>query len=233
VSWLNLDPESTLARIQSSGQIARPLTFGESLCLGGLGFCVVSVGGFGPWVFAGRWLGQRIGELGMYLACLAAFLLLSGLILHRLIIGPGSLRRFYQLFSAAFFAYALIWCLAWFLTRKTLGRSAEWLGAAAGMAAFGWIMAKAFNLHAGLGKVIAALFIGNAAGYFAGGILYAWAGSPAAVDLLGGVLDKAARGMLGGALWGVAYGLGMGLGLGYAFHECQREIRERLKAKGG
>jgi hypothetical protein len=34
--------------------------------------------------------------------CAIVFIVLSGLLLHRLIIGPGSLGRFYKLFSAAF-----------------------------------------------------------------------------------------------------------------------------------
>ena len=63
------------------------------------------------------------------MACTAIFIGLSGLCLHRLILGPGSLSRFYKLFSLAFAAFIVIVLvvtqLIFRVMRVTLS---EWLG---------------------------------------------------------------------------------------------------------
>src|SRR4051812_9501145 len=106
---LQLDPEALAAR-----QPDRVPTLGSSLLIGALGFIVVSVGGFAPWALAGSSLYHFITELGVYALCAFTFVALSGVCLHRLIIGPRALWRFYALFTPAFLAYAVAWTCCWF-----------------------------------------------------------------------------------------------------------------------
>src|SRR5207247_7897663 len=101
-----LDPQSIAGCAKASGQSPRVPTLGESVLRGTIGFTLVSLGGFAPWVLAGRWFYRNIGEVGLYATCALVFIGLSGLLLHRLIIGPGSRVRFYKIFSLAFVAYA-------------------------------------------------------------------------------------------------------------------------------
>ena len=49
----------------------------------------------------------------MFACCAAVFIALSGICLHRLIIGPGSLSRFYKLFALAFACHAVGWTVLW------------------------------------------------------------------------------------------------------------------------
>ena len=86
--------------------------------------------GFSVWAFAGRWLAAHVGMAGLYVACAIVFIALSGLTLHPLVRGPGSLVRFYKIFIPAFAAYAVAWSAAWFAFRFGLG---EWLGSLAGV----------------------------------------------------------------------------------------------------
>ena len=94
-----LDPQNIVARTKTSSQPVHLPTPGESVVRGMIGFTLVSLGGFAPWVLAGRWFYRNVGELGLYVVCAIVFIGLSGILLHRLIIGPGSLRRFYQIFG--------------------------------------------------------------------------------------------------------------------------------------
>jgi hypothetical protein len=101
MSWFQLDPRSLAERAPVNGVAPKPLSLGSSIILGSLGFCVVSIAGFIPWAIFGRELGRSLGEAGMYAVCALVFIALAGLFLHRLIMGCGSLRRFYQLFPIA------------------------------------------------------------------------------------------------------------------------------------
>src|SRR5437773_9294554 len=100
-----LDPQSIVERVKASGQPPRVPTLRESILRGMIGFTLVSLGGFAPWVLAGQWFHRNVGEAGLYAVCAVAFIVLSGLLLHRLIIGPSSLVRFYKIFTLAFAAY--------------------------------------------------------------------------------------------------------------------------------
>ena len=91
-----------------------------SVLRGIIGFTLVSVGGFAPWPIFERWF-RSMGEMDLYIACLVMFIGLSGVCLHRLIIGPGSLPRFYKLFSLAFTAYAVAWVAIWVWLRGNAG----------------------------------------------------------------------------------------------------------------
>src|SRR5438105_3855470 len=104
MALFQLDPESIAARVRASGRPSRAPSLGASILRGVIGFTVVSIAGFAPWPIIDRWF-PWMGEVGLYVASTAAFVGLSGPLLHRLIVGPGSLPRFYKLFTLAFTAY--------------------------------------------------------------------------------------------------------------------------------
>lgn len=206
MSWFQLDPASTAQRVRSAGT---PLpSLGASVVRGAIGFTLLSVAGFAPWAVTGRALYHAIGEAGMYAVCALVFLALSGPLLHRLLIGPGSLGRFCKVFDIAFTAYSVAWIIGWMSLRGHVGSLA---GLFAGTAVMSVILAAAFDARASLLKLIAVLFLANAAGYF-----------------VGGVAEANVPGVAGKLLWGVCYGVGFGAGLGYAFHECQSAARRLL-----
>jgi len=211
MSWFNLDPPSIAARVRASSG-PRPIpSLGASLFCGAIGFTLVSVAGFVPWAVFGRTLYRAIGEAGLYAVCALIFIGLSGLLLHRLIIGPGSLSRFYKLFTATFVVYSIAW-IGGFMTLR--GHIGGLIGLFVGTALMGWMLTRAFDAHGSLVKVVAALFIPNSVGYFVGGWIEA---------LLYGSMPLAAK-----LMWGVCYGLGFGAGLGLAFYLCQARARALL-----
>jgi hypothetical protein len=207
MALFQLDPDSIAARARSAAASVSPPTLGTSMLRGILGFIIVSVAGFAPWPIFERWVRGR-GEIELYLACTAVFIGLSGLCLHRLIIGPGSLSRFYKLFSFAFLAYAIVWVAFWMWLR---GNSGVWAGLLAGNIVMGAILAFAFDAQRSAMKIIVALFALNAIGYFAG----AWIEGKL-------ISEHRVAAML---LWGACYGAGFGAGLGIAFHICQARVR--------
>jgi hypothetical protein len=135
---------------------------------------------------------------------------LSGACLHRLIIGPGSLSRFYKIFSLAFFAYAVAWTVAYIPLRGVTGGI---VGAFAGLAIMGVIIAAGFKSMRSALVVVLVLLVGNLAGYFIGEVVH---------NALTGTISKAA--------WGLCYGLGFGAGIGFAFYLCQAEARRLMAA---
>ncbi|MDQ3622885.1 MAG: hypothetical protein M3463_10410 [Verrucomicrobiota bacterium] len=192
-------------------------SLGESVLRGTLGFTLLSVAGFAPWAVAGRWFYRAIGEAGLYVVCAGVFIALSGPLLHRLIIGPGSLLRFYKLFALAFGAYAIAWIAGWMLVRDHAG---SLTGLLAGTVLMGWILARAFDAGGATLKVVATLFLLNTIGYFIGGWL----------EGVAEAIGKPTGVMLAKLLWGVCYGMGLGAGLGLAFHFCQAPARALLAA---
>jgi hypothetical protein len=199
---------------------------GTSVQRGTIGFTILSIAGFAPWAITGRWFYRNFGEGGLYVVCALVFVVLSGPLLHRLILGPESLARFYKLFGLTFAAYSILWVAGWMTLRGHPGSVA---GLLAGTTAMGWMLACAFDAKHRALKVVAALFVLNSLGYFAGG----WAEGAVIgikqVSLFGTVLAKPAQAMLAKLLWGVCYGLGFGTGLGVAFHLCQEKTRESLR----
>jgi hypothetical protein len=220
-----LDPESIISRVKASGQTPCAPTLVKSVLRGAIGFTVVSLGGFAPWVLAGRWFYRNVGEAGLYTACAFVFIGLSGWLLHRLIIGPGSVIRFYQLFSLAFLAYAIAWTAGWMALG---GVSGGIVGLLAGTAAMGVILACGFAARGAAPSIIAVLFLTNTAGYFLG----EWAHNGVAAlqeDQIPGItLDRPTRAMLAKAAWGLFYGAGFGAGIGFAFYACQAKVRKVL-----
>jgi hypothetical protein len=228
-----LNPESIAARVNATHLPPRIPTMGESVLRGMIGFTVVSLGGFAPWVLAGRWFYRSVGEIGLYVACALVFIALSGPLLHRLIIGPGSLNRFYKLFSLAFLAYAVVWTVAWMaLARSTGSFTAGIMGAVTGIVVMGTLLALGFHATESALKVIIALLIGNVVGYFIGEGAYHGISALKEGNATGLVLERQTRSILSKAAWGLCYGLGFGAGIGFAFYACQAKVRKLLATHG-
>lgn len=173
----------------------------RSLLIGGLGFCLVSLCVFATVAFAERWMYTRLGLLGAYLAWTALFILLGGAVLGSLAVGRWRLPRFYLLFGAAFFAYAVGWVGAYFFLR---GAAGEWVGSLAGSLLMGLVLAVGFGVARSTLKLSAALFVANSVGYF-----------------LGSALNERLGGGAGMLLWGGVYGLCLGAGLGAVLYLAQ------------
>ena len=194
----------------------------RSLLIGSLGFAAVSVIAFSVWAFGGRWFHFPGGELTMYAVIAVVFLGLSGLVLGRLVQGERAVARFYGAFLPAFFAYAVLWCVAWFLVK---GRTGEWVGSLAGSLAFAAVV------HARLGRLKAftlsglIVFVAHSLGYFSGGEWMYGVLEHGLADLKKPHVALAAK--LG---WGLFYGLGFGAGIGAAFHHAQRDGRSNHDA---
>lgn len=118
MSWFQLDPSSLASRVQRPAELP---SLGASIMRGIAGFTMVSIAGFAPWAVFGRWFYRQIGEAGLYTVCAIVFIGLSGLLMHRLIIGSGSLGRFYKLFSLSFAAYSVAWIVGWMTIRGHAG----------------------------------------------------------------------------------------------------------------
>lgn len=169
-------------------------------------FTLVSLAGFAPWIFCGSWFYRTLGEVGLYAACLLAFLLTSLVLLPGLLSGPRRRQRCATFFLPAFSAYAVVWCTCWFALG---GRSGEWTGALAGGAAFtlitAWLLGRPRSLLLALIVVVATQVLG----YFAG-------------DAAMKALAASGRpGMSGMLAWGICYGVGFGAGLGWLVQACE------------
>jgi len=183
---------------------------------GALRFAVVSIAAFSVWAFAGRWFYANLGEAGLYTATAIVFMALSGLLLHSLVEGPGSLRRFYMIFVPAFVAYAMVWCAAWFALRFGWG---EWLGSLGGSIVFCVVVGATLRNLRPFIPASAVMFVAHSAGYFLGGLAMRW--MTGAADFSIGS-SEAALPVVAKLFWGLLYGLGFGGGLGYAFFTFQR-----------
>lgn len=193
--------DSTLRAFGRTPSLAR------SLVTGGIGFCLVSLCVFATVAYAEGWMYARLGLFGAYLAWAALFILLGGAVLGSLVVGRWRLPRFYLLFSAAFFAYAVAWVGAYFYVR---GAAGEWVGGLAGSLLMGFVLAAGFGVARSTLKLSVILFAAHSVGYF-----------------LGSVLNEAVRGHAGMLLWGVMYGLWLGAGLGAALYFAQVRHAER------
>lgn len=211
MSWLQLDPRSLADRARAAGVSAPSL--GASLARGALGFTVISVAGFVPWAVFGGWFRSHGGEPVMYAACAVVFIALAAPLLHGLVIGPGSISRFYKLFGISFAAYSAAWIAGWMQLRGHPGSVAGLFGGTMVMAC---MLVAAFDALRVVVKVFLALFVLNSIGYFVGGL------SEAALIKEYPLTAKLS--------WGVFYGLGMGAGLGLAFYFCQERARKILAA---
>lgn len=220
MGFFRLDAGSIADRVSGSGMPAHLPTLAESLLRGVLGFAIVSMAGFLPWVLAGRWFYRNPGELTLYSSCAAVIIVLSGLLLHRLIIGPGSLPRFYLLFGVAFAAYAGAWVAGWVGLRGQNMHVRSVVGLFAAAVVMGLVFSLAFANWRALPPVVAALFVLNAAGYFGGGWIEGCLARREALRLAVVTLKGPALGVFMKLAWGACYGVGLGAGLGCAFYLC-------------
>lgn len=211
MSWFQLDPPSIAARARAAGSTVPSL--GASLMRGMIGFTVVSVAGFVPWAVFGKWFHKQGGEAGMYAACAIVFLVLTAPLLHRLIIGPGSMSRFYKVFCPAFAAYSVAWIVGWMSLRGDPGSIA---GLFFGTMVMACMLVAAFDALRAVVKVFLALFVLNTIGYYVGGVSE-------------GMFIKQYP-LYAKLSWGLFYGIGLGAGLGLAFHFCQERARSLLAA---
>jgi hypothetical protein len=184
---------------------------------GAVGFAIVSIAGFALWAFAGKWFQKHGGEAGLYAASTVVFLGLSGVLLHPLLRGSKSLARFYKIFIPAFFAYAVVWCAAWFLLHFGWG---EWLGSLLGSMAFVALIGRNLGTRGAFIKATLVMFAFHSAGYFLGGILMHHLIDPKGPLIVAG-LSKAQVGITAKLSWGLLYGLGFGAGIGYVFSVFQ------------
>lgn len=228
MSRFGLDPHSIAERVKASGVPARVPTLAQSMLRGVIGFTIVSVAGFMPWVLAGKWFYRNPGEWVMYTSCAAVFIGLSGLLLHPLIIGPGSLKRFYIVFSVAFAAYSCAWIAGWMGLRGQHMHVRSAVGLFAGTVVMGVILAVAFEARAHIPTIVAVLFLSNSLGYFAGGWIEGYLAKLDEFSLAGIRLSGSALDIFMKALWGGCYGIGFGAGLGVAFHTAQAGVRVLL-----
>ena len=188
------------------------------LLIGSLGFAAVSVVAFSLWAFGGRWFHSHGGDAAMYSAIAVAFLGLTGVVLHKLVRGERPLARFYAAFVPAFFAYAVVWCLAWFVIKGSPG---EWVGSLAGSLVFSAVVMKRMGATTAILNTGLIVFVAHSLGYFLGGkVMYGILGGCCA-DLFAGWSREHIKivAMLG---WGLLYGLGFGAGIGIAFDRAQR-----------
>ena len=226
MGWFGLDANSVADRTRSSGHVAEIPCVRSSIGRGIFGFILLSIAGFAPWGVFGRWFYRHVGEVVLYAVCALVFVGLSGPLLHRLIIGPGSLSRFYKVFSLSFSAYAVLWICAWMSLRGHVG---SLVGLLTGTVAMGWILTRAFDANRSTIKVIGILFVLNSLGYFGGGWLENLVMGMKTIPLIGVEWSRSTRSMAAHLLWGICYGTGFGAGLGYAFHLCQQNTRAALK----
>lgn len=184
-----------------TSSVAKIPSLERALLTGGIGFGLVSLAVFATVAFAERWMYQRLGLLGAYLAWTAFFILLGGGVLGSLVVGRWRLPRFYLLFGLAFFAYAAGWVGAYFTLR---GAAGEWVGSLVGTLLMALVLAIGLGAIRSTPKLWAILFVTNSIGYF-----------------LGSAINNALGGSAGMLLWGAAYGLFLGAGLGLALHYGQ------------
>lgn len=205
--------QTDAAFYQSQGVSARDIPGpGASLVRGILGGVLMSLAGFAPWALLGKFIAPHLGEAGLYLVCALAFIVTSGLLLHRLLAGPRSLPRFYKLFGVSFLAYSVAWIAGWLALR---GHPGSWSGLAAGALAMATITAGAFGTWRLLPLLFLFLFLPVAGGYFLGGVVE-------------GKLMASATSLLGRQMammsWGLFFGIGFGTALGLAYHFSQRAV---------
>lgn len=189
------------------------------LLIGSLGFAAVSVVAFSLWAFGGPWFHSHGGDAAMYSAIAVAFLGLTGVVLHKLVRGERPLARFYAAFVPAFFAYAVVWCLAWFVIKGSPG---EWVGSLAGSLVFSAVVMKRMGATTATLSTGLIVFVAHSLGYFLGGKVMYGILRGCCADLFAGWSREQIKivAMLG---WGLLYGLGFGAGIGIAFDRAQRE----------
>ncbi len=174
----------------------------RAVLLGSIGFCVASLAVFATVAFAERWMYAAFGLYGAYAVWTVLFILIGGGLLSPLVKDLLRLSKFYLLFCAAFFLYAVGWVAAYFWLGDGLG---EWVASLAGSVLMAVGFAAGFKVLPLTVSFSLILFVANSLGYFLGLWLNAWC-----------------KGQIGMLLWGAAYGFFLGAGLGAVFHFARR-----------
>jgi hypothetical protein len=172
-----------------------------SLAVGSIGFSAASLAVFATVALGERWLYSHLGLNGAYIFWTALFILLGGTVLGSLVVTRWRLPKFYFLFGAAFFAYAVGWTASYFILRDPGG---EWVGSLLGSFLLTAVLLIGFGRLRLVLKMGLVVFVLNSLGYFLGSAIN---------DFLGG-----RPGML---LWGVVYGLFLGAGISFVLHSSQ------------
>ena len=207
MSPFRLTPNSPSIGVHQSGVALTPASLKRSIVTGGVGFCVVSLCVFATVAFAQRWMYDRLGVTGAFIAWITLFILLGGRALFPLTNGTQRLQRFYAVFGTAFFMYGIGWMAAYFTLRNTAG---QWLASLAGSVSMALVFAAWFSVLRLVLMLSALLFVANSIGYFLGSVFYYSFGRP--------------TGLL---LWGAFYGFCLGAGIGAVLYlaQSQRAIR--------
>ncbi len=174
----------------------------EFTLIGAIAFALVSLAVFATVAFAESWMYKTLGLYGAYLAWTLLFILLGGGAFNILVKESMRPLKFYGLFCAAFFLYAIGWVAAYFILRDGLG---EWVASFIGSLLMALVFAAGFGKLGLTLKFSAILFVANSAGYF-----------------LGLLLNATLKGKTGMLAWGAAYGLFLGAGIGMVFHLAQQ-----------
>ena len=94
----------------------------RSVATGAIGFGLVSLCVFATVAFAERWMYANLGLFGSYLTWTILFILLSGAVFGSLVVvDRWRLPKFYLLWAVAFFAYAAVWMIAYFILGRATG----------------------------------------------------------------------------------------------------------------
>lgn len=176
-------------------------SLGRSLATGAIGFGAASLCVFATVAYAEGLMYRQLGIFGAYLAWTLLFILLGGGVLGPLVVRRWQMPKFYLLFSAAFFVYAIGWIGPYFVLRGVVG---EWIGSFAGSLLMGIVLAAGFGVARSALTLSAILFVANSLGYF-----------------LGSAVNDSVGGRPGMLLWGLLYGLFLGAGLGAVLHFAQ------------
>jgi hypothetical protein len=206
---LGMHSETVVRRARETGHVGAIPSLSWSLLIGGLGFLIASLVVFATVAFGERWMYANLGVGGAYLVWTVLFIVLAGVLMSPLVLGPGNVARFFVVFTLAFLLYSIGWMAAYFVLGDLSGEIA---GALAGTALMALAICFVFGRMTKVIQVFLILFIGNSLGYFAGRELHA-----------------TVNGRAGMLLWGACFGLGLGIALGRVFHDVQSQIREQLK----
>src|ERR1044071_4616608 len=131
----------------------------KSIVAGAIGFGVVSLCVFATVAFGERWMYHNLGLFGSYIVWIVLFIVLSGAVFGSLIVvDRWRLPKFYLLWAGAFFAYAVIWMIAYFTIGRTKG---EVIGSLVGSIFMALVLAAGFRSLSSTVKLLALLFVSN------------------------------------------------------------------------
>lgn len=171
-------------------------------------FTLISLLSFTIWAFGSSIFSQ---EWQLYAGCAAVFLVGGGISLL-----PGSgyktnreRTEFVLRFALGFLAYAVIWSVAWFTFRNTLG---EIMGSFFGLIALVAVLGKGKNFPGGFLSGVAVIFLWHTIGYYTGGYLYEILQDRGRFGIKLNAEPKTVV-HLARLAWGLGYGAGLGYGL--------------------